>query len=286
MPIYQALTFIHSKVKEAIKDYNKNSSIEVYLDSIAKEDIKQGVYVSLLYEEEEKTLKNNDYLQTYYDQNEQKKVKGYRKVNPTIFLNLYVLILSTHSPYEEALKQISSVISYFRRDNVFSQQRKVNGQNINDFGAKYDSLHKLILNLHTLTFEQNNSLWQTLGSKLYPYVVYKVTMAAYTEKETEPDMVPVKKVIEVIKPILKNGLSGGSDLAITDAVAIEAEKEQVTKLADEALKLIKMDNSEEENEDENKKSSSVIIVNSKEVYDAIMAELKKPEKKKTRTTTN
>ena len=44
MPIYQALTFIHSKVKEAIKDYNKNSSIEVYLDSIAKEDIKQGVY--------------------------------------------------------------------------------------------------------------------------------------------------------------------------------------------------------------------------------------------------
>lgn len=211
MPIYQALSFIHSKVKDAIKSYNRNSSVEVYLDSIAKEDIKQGLYVSLLYEEEEKTLKNNNYLQTYYDQKDQNKIKGYRMVNPAIFLNLYVLILSTHSPYEEALKQISCVISYFRRNNVFSQQRKENGHDINDFGTGYDSLHKLILDLHTLTFEQNNSMWQTLGSKLYPYVVYKVSMAAYVEKETEADMEPVKEVIEVIKPIVKTGLSDGSD---------------------------------------------------------------------------
>ena len=206
MPIYQTLTYIKNKVQKALNDSVGGSSVEVYLDSIAKDkdDVKQGVYVSLLYEEEEKTLKNNDYLQTYYEPNDSSQIKGYRKVNPSIFLNLYVLILSNHTPYEEGLKQISNVISYFRQNNVFSKQRKENGHDINDFvDIPKSKLHKLILNLHTLTFEQNNSLWQTLGTKLYPYVVYKVTMAAYVEEETEPDMVPVKKVIDVIKPIAK-----------------------------------------------------------------------------------
>jgi len=206
MPIYQTLTYIKNKVQKALNDSVGGSSVEVYLDSIAKDkdDVKQGVYVSLLYEEEEKTLKNNDYLQTYYEPNDSSQIKGYRKVNPSIFLNLYVLILSNHTPYEEGLKQISNVISYFRQNNVFSKQRKENGHDINDFvDIPKSKLHKLILNLHTLTFEQNNSLWQTLGTKLYPYVVYKVTMAAYVEEETEPDMVPVKKVIDVIKSIAK-----------------------------------------------------------------------------------
>jgi len=202
MPIYQSLTYIKSKVEEALGSVS-GPHVEVFLDSIAKDDIKQGVYVSLLYEEEEKTLKNNDYLQKYYEPTNPNQIKGYRKVNPSIFLNLYVLILSTHDPYDEALKQISRVISYFRKKNVFNKRRKENGKDIDDFGEDYPGLDKLVLDLHTLTFEQNNSLWQTLGTKLYPYVVYKVTMAAYVEEKTEPDMVPVQKVIDIIKPIPK-----------------------------------------------------------------------------------
>lgn len=273
MPIYQALTYIQSKVKDAMKDYYKNPSIEVYLDSIAKDgdDGKQGVYVSLLYEEEEKTLKNNDYLRTYYEPKDTSQIKGYRKVNPSIFLNLYVLILSNHSPYDEGLKQISSVISYFRQNNVFSKQRKENGQDINDFaGIPYSKLHKLILNLHTLTFEQNNSLWQTLGSKLYPYVIYKVTMAAYVDDATESNMVPVKKVIEAIRPIMKSGSTEGSDATITDVDVIEAEKLQKTLEKEKMRNKLFDGNDEGEN-----KSNRIIVVNSKEVYDAIMAELHK-----------
>jgi len=276
MPIYQSLTYIKSKVEEALGSVN-GPPVEVFLDSIAKDDVKQGVYVSLLYEEEEKTLKNNDYLQKYYEPTNPNQIKGYRKVNPAIFLNLYVLILSTHSPYDEGLKQISSIISCFRHKNVFNKQRNENGKIVDDFGENYPGLDKLVLDLHTLTFEQNNSLWQTLGSKLYPYVVYKVTMVAYAEGMKAPDMEPVKKVIEVVTPIVGKGVSEGSDPAITDMAVIAEEKELIEQVTIDTLKLIDaaevVDNGE--SDEENKKKNSVIIVNSKEVYDAVMAELQK-----------
>ena len=58
MPLHQALTYIKKNVEEILNAPN----VDVYLDSIGKDDVKEGVYVSLLYAEEEKTLKNNDYL--------------------------------------------------------------------------------------------------------------------------------------------------------------------------------------------------------------------------------
>lgn len=274
MPIHEALTYIQSKVKKAVvsSDFNGNSSVEVFLDSIDKDDLKQGLYVSLLFEEEEKTLKNNDYLRTHYfkpgephyNPDNTKNIKGYSKVNPSIFLNLYVLILSTHSPYSEGLKQISSVISYFRRNNVFSRQRKVNGQDVDDFGSSFPSLDKLSLDLHTLTFEQNNALWQTLGSKLYPYVIYKATMVAYAEKESEPDMVPIKKVVELVKPMTEFGIVNDSDETNVAVVDEEELQKTLNKLVDDK---------------EEDKSKRIIVINSKEVFDAIMAAIHKEKPK-------
>lgn len=259
MPLHQSLTYIKSKVEEIIND----SRMEIYLDSIAKDDVKEGVYVSLLYAEEEKTLKNNDYMQTYYDDKNPKQIMGYRKVNPKIFLNLYVLILSTHSPYDEALKQISSIISGFRKKNVFVRQKDDTGKDIDDFGKNnYPKLNKLILDLHTLSFEQNNSLWQTIGSKLYPYIVYKVTMIAYAEEMTKPDTEPVKKVLELVKPITEN-LKEGSDPSITDKAITDDEKAQKAQMVDDVFQEMKLGD------------KSVIVINSKEVYDNVKTMLNK-----------
>ena len=45
MPLYQALTYIKKKVEGMLNAPNE----ETYLDSIGKDDVKEGVFVSLLY---------------------------------------------------------------------------------------------------------------------------------------------------------------------------------------------------------------------------------------------
>lgn len=179
MPLYQSLTYIKKKVEELL-----NAPVEIYLDSIGKDDVKEGVYISLLYTEEEKTLKNNNFLQPYYEgTDEAKELKGYSKVGPKIYLNLYVLITSCVQDYGEALKHISQVIAGFRNKNVFIRRvEKENGKLVvkeNDFGDNFEKLEKLIFDIHTLNFDQNSSLWQSIGTKLYPYIVYKVRTIAF-----------------------------------------------------------------------------------------------------------
>ena len=61
MPLYQALTYIKKKVEGMLNTPN----VEIYLDSVGKDDVKEGVYVSLLYAEEEKTLKNNGIIRDF-----------------------------------------------------------------------------------------------------------------------------------------------------------------------------------------------------------------------------
>lgn len=173
MALYTALSFIRDKVEVFLNGLN----VSTHLDAITKDDTKdEGVYVTLLYFEEEKTLKNNRHFIPQYDDKAQ--LEGYQKVNPTIFLNLYVMIASNHSAYDEALKQISRVIEEFQKKNVF--EKKENNKGDID-GNKYPNLDKLIFEMETLSFDQNNSLWQTIGSKLYPYVIYKVKVIAFAQ---------------------------------------------------------------------------------------------------------
>lgn len=243
MPLHQSLTYIKKKIEEMLNTPN----VDVYLDSIGKDDVKEGVYVSLLYAEEEKTLKNNDYLQTYYEKENPSKVEGYRKVNPKLYLNLYVLIVSSYTPYEEALKHISRIVAGIRTKNVYGKYRD-GGVLHDDFDSDYDKLEKLVFDIHTLTFEQNNSLWQTIGSKLCPYVIYKVKMAAFAETKTVPDMVPIKRVLGLVEPI-----GDGSDIATADTKP------------------------KEDNAPQGKNENRSIFVNSRKVYEETKAKLRKEE---------
>lgn len=195
MPLYKALIYL----KEKVETFLNSSTIQVHLDSITRDNANGGVYVSLLYAEEEKTLKNNEYIKANYktEQKTRSNILGYSKVNPKLYLNLHVLITSTQENYEEGLKQISKIIVGFTQKNVYSNSKEEDG----DFGSEYKSLEKLTLDIETLTFEQNNSLWQTLGTKLYPYVLYRVRVIAFSPIVDESiSVAPVKKVFGLVEP--------------------------------------------------------------------------------------
>ena len=91
-----------------------------------------------------------------------------RKVNPEIKLNLYVLIASHHSDFHSTgLIRLGYVIDFFQAKHVFTPQTSPNLP---------DGINKLVVEMITLTFEQQNHLWGTLGAKYMPSVLYKVRM--------------------------------------------------------------------------------------------------------------
>jgi hypothetical protein len=90
--------------------------------------------------------------------------------NPEIKLNLYILAAANpganNISYDAALKRLSAVITYFQGTSFFDKT---------DY-PDLDPIEYLIVELYSLSFEQQNQLWASLGGKYMPSVVYKVRL--------------------------------------------------------------------------------------------------------------
>ncbi|MBL7718439.1 MAG: DUF4255 domain-containing protein [Flavipsychrobacter sp.] len=101
-------------------------------------------------------------------------------VNPDIKLNLYIqfsaysdIVQGVVPPYERSLMLLDQVVYFFQYRNVFTR---------NEHPALMNAgLEKLIIDQVSLTFEQLNHLWATLGAKYLPSVTYKCRMLAFRE---------------------------------------------------------------------------------------------------------
>ena len=137
----------------------------VTLGNITKESdiVNDKIFLSLVQVEEEKVLK---------EVNHRRRVNPgddfFTTINPEIRLNLYVLVTYQYNTknYEEALKQLSNVIITLQGKNVFTKPDFTN--------PAYEQLEQIVVDLYTQTLDQNNNLWQALGEKLSPSLLYKV----------------------------------------------------------------------------------------------------------------
>jgi len=133
--------------------------------------LEERIIISLVNIEEESTLKN-------YPNHSRTLNNEIRYENPPVYLNLYLLFTANFPPdspnYIQALTRLSVVIEFFQGRYVF------NLSNVPAFGNNPelpDVLDmQLILNLYTMTFEQINHLWGSLGGKQIPFVMYKARM--------------------------------------------------------------------------------------------------------------
>lgn len=130
--------------------------------------------------EEESTLKNAPHI---------KKEGGNRAryENPPVYLNLYLLVSSCNKAsdnenYLEALHKLSHVIRFFQGKNAFSL---ADSSSYDATKFANDDLVKLSIKaeLYTLTFEQINHLWGTLGGKQMPSVMYKLRLVGITARK-------------------------------------------------------------------------------------------------------
>lgn len=170
-------------LREELQSYFnlRDASVTVVIDNIGLFETSKGdsltnnVVITVVNVEEESTLKNQSALQRPFS-----ATALYR--NPPVFLNLYILFTCnyTGSDYLLALRRLSFIIQFLQHKNSFSVSSSIAGSGFNLDEPGIGEL-KFTLDLYTLTFEQINHLWGSLGGRQMPFAMYKLRLVAITE---------------------------------------------------------------------------------------------------------
>ena len=178
--ILQVLKIISAELENFLDSFTGDdaSSNRVVIGNIAFHDtekyqpnsvdtsIDDKIVLSLVNVEEEASLKNN----LHYTRDLAARTTEYH--NPKVNVNLYVMFTCNATFYENAMTYLSRVIRFFQSKNVFTETNSVAISGINPLDRF--RTFKIMMDLHTPTFEQANHLWGMLGSKQLPCVMYKI----------------------------------------------------------------------------------------------------------------
>jgi hypothetical protein len=168
--------------------------------------VSERVVISLVNIEEESTLKNKSPLRKAGLTN----TALYE--NPPVFLNLYVLFtcnfvndVSTGDLYELSLLRLSYIIRFFQFKNSFEFSSSGRGSTVKDSDINDPDIRELkfTLELYTLTFEQINHLWGSLGGRQMPFAMYKLRLVAITERIPLREVPLIEEIETNLSPVMK-----------------------------------------------------------------------------------
>ena len=160
-----AVQFLKDELNSYFLTQTNSSAVEVKLNRVVDEAGKYAIAedaigVSVINIEEERVLKSH--LPDYRYINGQHVV-----LEPALKLNLYLLFAANMKQYDQALKYISYLLSYFQTRPSF---------NASEYPALDPRIEKLVVELQSLTYEQLNQVWAYIGGKYLPSVIYKIRM--------------------------------------------------------------------------------------------------------------
>ncbi len=189
--IFDAMKLIQAALQQYILEVEEspiaNQEI-VILDNIAMAEEVGGtgskqderVVMSLVNLQEQTTLKNESYH----------RLENGRTVyrNPPIHLNLFILFSVLHSKeYEASLKRLSRVIEFFQWKKELSFTTTPASANIS-----HDV--QIFPDLYSLTFEQLNYLWGSLGGKQVPFALYRFRLVALEAEKRLAESEPITAI--------------------------------------------------------------------------------------------
>lgn len=167
-----ALTLVLSQLNQYIHHADGNpvgTADPVILGNISQldnntvaNDLENKIVLTLVNLGEESTLKNNQAYSVTPSGN-----INYH--NPPIYLNLYLLFSANYTNYDTALKRQTQVMTFFQGKNVFTLGNSSGSPQTIPATAAIS----LTLDLMSLSFEEVNHLWGSLGGKQFPSVVYR-----------------------------------------------------------------------------------------------------------------
>ncbi|MCF8361007.1 MAG: DUF4255 domain-containing protein [Prolixibacteraceae bacterium] len=169
-----AVEFIDEIVNEHIKvkfDLNENKLV---FSNLVNQDgslsLKENnkIVASLVSVQEERMNKSSSMKLGQGKFNEQGVFK------PPMYINLYILFSVYFEPqlYNEGLKFLSIIISYFQSNNVFTPET---------YQELDPAIEKLIFEMENMSLQEQNNLWASLGCKYLPSVLFKVRMLTISE---------------------------------------------------------------------------------------------------------
>lgn len=184
--IHEALSLIREELNAFIKSLDDNiTNDQVLLGNIALmesedgKDLLEKVVITLVNIEEESALKNRKLP----------RIQEGDKIlveNPPVFLNLYVLFTASWpANYDNAIKRLGHVVSFFQHRNQFNLKNAAHFADGVDIDDPDLAEMRLVLDLYTMTFEQINHLWGSLGGKQAPFVMYKVRLATVRYRQAK-----------------------------------------------------------------------------------------------------
>lgn len=174
-------------------------SAEVVIDNIGLLETPGGdtltkrIIITLVNLEEESTLKNSSPLKRGFG------VTAFYE-NPPVYLNLYVLITCNYSgdDYIHALERLSAIVKFFQSRNSFSYGSLSGGL----LPADPEIIDlRFTMELYTLSFEQINHLWGSLGGRQIPFVMYKLRLIAITERATIREVPLIEEIETNLSPL-------------------------------------------------------------------------------------
>jgi len=106
-----------------------------------------------------------------------------------VCLNLYVLITCNYSGnhYIDALQRLSLVIQFLQGKTSFVSPVVTGDPTV------FSDL-RFTLELYTLTFEQINHLWGSLGGRQVPFAMYKLRLVTITDRKRLRQMPLVEEI--------------------------------------------------------------------------------------------
>ena len=113
-------------------------------------------------------------------------------LEPEIKLNLNLLFAANFKQYDQGLRQLSLLLTFFQSHTVFTRER---------YAGLDPRIEKLGVDLISLSFEQLNQLWAFVGAKQLPSALYRVRLVALQDIEpaaVQPPITAIGSTLEAI----------------------------------------------------------------------------------------
>lgn len=171
--INAALTFLknhlneHLNLQSAVSDSIEDKAAFVNIAADGAISFREGAVTALLINtEEDRTIRPPDPY----------RVRGangiHRRVQPEVAMHLYVLFVARFNDYTQSLDYISRVIRHFQINRVLTSQNAP---------TLHPQIGQLTMELHSLTMQQQNDMWNMLKVGYQPSVLYRSTMIAFRD---------------------------------------------------------------------------------------------------------
>jgi len=137
-----------------------------------------SVAVTIINIEEDRIFKAQLHEYTY--------LKGQHVVmEPELKLNLHILFAANFKLYDQALKFISYILTYFQSHPSFTSV---------EYPALDPRIQKMVVELQTLNYEQLNQVWGFLGGKHLPSVIYKISLVTLQDDAQTTVQPPISEI--------------------------------------------------------------------------------------------